>query len=359
MKALKITGFTLAGLLGILFLTVNLITYHPGPVEEMEIQCSADAPELQPGQEIKVMNWNIQYLAGKSYVFWYDVSDGSGTDLEPAAEEVKKTLGEFLKVVREERPDILLLQEVHVDAKATDYMDQVTEIVKGLGPEYPCYTSAYYWKADFVPDPNVMGSVGMKLLTISRYKMETARRHQLSLVPMDIVSQQFYLKRAILEVSLPVTDRQPLVVMNTHLDAFAQGTDTMERQVNEVRDLLLSLNEEGNDWLISGDFNLLPPEWQRSQLDPRDQVFYQEESEIQTLFSEFNSSVDVDTLNGPNQAKYYTHFPNSHTIKGPDRTIDYIFYSSDLSQSSYSVRQTDTQHISDHLPMIGKYRLPE
>ena len=137
MKALKITGFTLAGLLGILFLTVNLITYHPGPVEEMEIQCSADAPELQPGQEIKVMNWNIQYLAGKSYVYWYDVSDGSGMDLEPAAEEVKKTLGEFLKVVREERPDILLLQEVHVDAKATDYMDQVTEIVKGLGPLRP------------------------------------------------------------------------------------------------------------------------------------------------------------------------------------------------------------------------------
>ncbi|HBS04305.1 MAG TPA: metal-dependent hydrolase [Leptospiraceae bacterium] len=358
MKALKVIGISLAGLVGLLVLTINLITYHPDPLEDMDVQCDADAPELQPGQELKIMNWNVQYMAGKSYVFWYDVTDGSGKDYEPEYAEVEKTLEEFLRIVKDEKPDVLLLQEVNVDAKSTGYMDQVARIMEGLGPEYPCQTSAYYWKSDFVPDPNVLGSVGMKLLTISRYRIESARRHQLSIMPMDIVSQQFYLKRAILEASLPVEDRKPLVLLNTHLDAFAQGTDTMQKQVAEVRDLLLALNEEGNDWLIAGDFNLLPPGWDRSQLHENDRVYYQEESEIESLFSEFNSSVDAETLNGPNQSRYYTHFPNSHVIKEPDRTIDYMFFSADLEQLDYRVRRDGTLTISDHLPMIGVFRLP-
>ena len=83
MKALKITGITLAGLIGTLILSIQFMNYHPEPLEEMEVHCSADAPELQPGEQLKVLNWNIQYLAGKSYVFWYDVSDGSGKDIPP------------------------------------------------------------------------------------------------------------------------------------------------------------------------------------------------------------------------------------------------------------------------------------
>tara|TARA_Y100001937_G_scaffold122491_1_gene183465 strand:- start:173211 stop:174296 length:1086 start_codon:yes stop_codon:yes gene_type:complete len=359
MKALKITGITLAGLIGTLILSIQFMNYHPEPLEEMEVHCSADAPELQPGEQLKVLNWNIQYLAGKSYVFWYDVSDGSGKDIKPAASEVKKTLGEFIRVVKEENPDVLLLQEVNVDARSTDYMNQVQEILEGLGPEYACHTSAYYWKSDFVPDPNVLGSVGMKLLTISKYRIESARRHQLTMMPMDIISQQFYLKRAVLEARLPVSDRNPLVLLNTHLDAFAQGTDIMEKQVNEVKGLLQSLDEEGSEWIIGGDFNLLPPEWDRSQLHENDQVYYQDTSEIQTLFADFRSSVDQETLNGPDQAQYYTHFPNSHIVEKPDRTIDYIFYSAGLDQKNYYVRQQGALHISDHLPMVGVYSITE
>lgn len=359
MKALKIAGLSLSAIIGILILTIQVSTYHPEPLEEMKVHCSEDAPELQPGQKIKVLNWNVQYLAGKKYVFWYDTSDGSGKDIRPETAEIKKTLQELLRVLKDEKPDIVLLQEVNVDAKNTDYMDQVQAIVSGLPDEYNCYTSAYYWKADFVPDPNVMGSVGMKLLTISRYKIDSARRHQLSLMPMDIISSQFYLKRAVLEATLPVTDRPPLVAMNTHLDAFAQGTNVMQDQVAEVAEILKANSEEGQEWIIGGDFNLLPPGWDRSQLHKNDQLFYQEDSEISVLFSEFQSSVSEEELNGPGQANFYTHFPNSYVVDAPDRTIDYIFYSEGLKQNSYRVRSEDTKNISDHLPMIGEYTLPE
>lgn len=359
MKTLKTTGLVLSGLIGALILAIQFSTYHPEELEKVEIHCASDAPELAAGQKLKILNWNIQYLAGKNYVFWYDTSDGTGTHTRPETAEIRKTLNELLRVIREEDPDILLLQEVNVGAKNTDYMDQIQAIMSGLPKDYVCQTSAYYWKASFVPDPNVLGSVGMKLLTVSKYKMESARRHQLSLMPMDPVSQQFYLKRAVLETTLPVTDRAPLVVMNTHLDAFAQGTDVMERQVNEVKDILQAHSEEGHEWIIAGDFNLLPPGWDLSQLKEAHRAFYHEETDITPLFAEFNSSVTEEELNGENQANYYTHSPNSHDSHGPDRTIDYLFYSSGLSQQEYYVRNKDTLHISDHLPMIGTYTLPQ
>lgn len=82
-------------------------------------------------------------------------------------------------------------------------------------------------------------------------------------MPGDPLSQQFNLKRAILEARLPVAGHGDFVALNTHLDAFAQGSVTMGRQVAEVDELLASLTSAGLAWAIGGDFNLLPSEQAR------------------------------------------------------------------------------------------------
>ncbi|EGH27847.1 endonuclease/exonuclease/phosphatase family protein, partial [Pseudomonas syringae pv. japonica str. M301072] len=43
---------------------------------------------------------------------------------------------------------------------------------------------------------------------------------------------------------------------------------------------------------------------------------------------------------------------------GPDRTVDYLFYSPSLKRVSARVRRDDTLLISDHLPVIGRFLLP-
>ncbi|EPN35082.1 endonuclease/exonuclease/phosphatase, partial [Pseudomonas syringae pv. actinidiae ICMP 19096] len=53
-----------------------------------------------------------------------------------------------------------------------------------------------------------------------------------------------------------------------------------------------------------------------------------------------------------------THFPNDSRINGPDRTVDYLFYSPSLKRVSARVRRDDTLLISDHLPVIGRFLLP-
>ena len=112
---------------------------------------------------------------------------------------------------------------------------------------YCCYTQTFYWKARFVPHPKIMGSVGKTLVTLSRLPMSGALRYQLPKVKMDLLSSQFYLKRAVLGTELPREGTEPVHLLHTHLDAFGQG-DTMERQVAYLQDLLAEKERLGLPW---------------------------------------------------------------------------------------------------------------
>lgn len=75
---------TLVVLLVLLSGVVYAMTFHPGPTESEPVDCPADTPTLQPGQTVRVLSWNVQYMAGKDYVFFYDLLDESGPDERPS-----------------------------------------------------------------------------------------------------------------------------------------------------------------------------------------------------------------------------------------------------------------------------------
>jgi endonuclease/exonuclease/phosphatase family metal-dependent hydrolase len=332
-------------------------TYHPARTETMPVYSRGPAPELQPGQSLKIMTWNIQYLAGKNYVFFYDLLDGSGLDERPSAKDIALTLNEVVRVIRDEGPDILLLQEVDCGAKRTDYRDQLSDILNKLPHEYCCYTSAYYWKAAFVPHPRIMGAVGMKLAVISKYRISRAIRHQLPVMPDGIFTRQFNFKRAVLEARLPVSGEGEFAVMSTHLDAFAQGNNTMERQVVMVRSLLDSLENKDVPWAIGGDFNLLPPGEAYEKLGLKQKAYYKPKTELASFFDDYLSVPSSQEANSDSSFAWYTHSPNDPEIKEPDRSIDFLFFSSRLLIGKHYVRQFDTRKISDHFPVAAEVTL--
>ena len=354
------------GLLVILAITIYAITYHPKTVENVGYVCPADTPSLTSGQSIKVLSYNVQYFAGKDYVFYYDLDNDAGPDTRPSAAAIEQTVTSIGQLILSEDPDILLLQELHDGAKATDYQNQTALLLSKLNAHYPCYSEAFYWKADFVPHPAIMGSVGMKLLTLSKYKIEAASRHQLSLIGSDPVTQAFNLKRAILATRLPVTANEShnggegqkrkskFVAMNTHLDAFSQGTNTMEKQVSEVGQLL---SDTAHPWLIGGDFNLLAPH-QFNSLAQSQQNLYQPTSEIAALTDRYASVPSMKNINSEDKANWYTHYPNDPRVLGPDRSIDYIFYDRSLTLVDSKVMHGVTHKFSDHLPLVATYQLP-
>lgn len=86
----------IAAIFGILFgsflILIYSITYHPDQEQPADVVCDESAPILKADFKIKVLVWNVQYLAGKKRVFWYDLPNGDGPDLGPSREEIEETL---------------------------------------------------------------------------------------------------------------------------------------------------------------------------------------------------------------------------------------------------------------------------
>jgi endonuclease/exonuclease/phosphatase family metal-dependent hydrolase len=341
-----------------LALLVRATTLQPAQVEPAPISGAAGRPLLQPGQRLSVLSYNVQYMAGKDYVFFYDLPNSSGPDLRPTAESITHTIAEVARIIRAENPDIVLLQELDYGARRTDYRDQLAELLRLLPVDYGCHATAFYWKAAFLPHPRIMGPVGMRLATLSKYRISSATRHQLPLMPGNWLVQQFNFKRAILETRLPIAGGGELAVLNTHLDAFAHGTDTMERQLATAAALLDRCTRQGIPWLIGGDFNLLPPGPARAALPPQHQEGYREPSELAPWFARYHAVPALPDLTGPDRARWYTFFHNDPAISAPDRTIDYLFYADTLRLARAAVRQHDTLAVSDHLPVVAEFALP-
>ncbi|MFC1848858.1 endonuclease/exonuclease/phosphatase family protein [candidate division CSSED10-310 bacterium] len=345
-------------LLFLITLVIWLTTYHPSPISVARIACTQTAPLLTPGQKIKLLSWNVQYMAGKNYVFFYDLLDNSGPDDKPLPDDISRTLEEVSRVIRDVDPDIILLQEVDDHARRTGYQDQGQQLLSLLHPEYSCFVSAYYWKALFVPHPRIMGQVGMKLMILSKYSMSTSFRHQLAYRPSNFISRQLGIKRAALETRFPVKDAPDLVIFNTHLEAFTRETDIMNQQVSQVDTLMSERIKQGHPCIIGGDFNLLPPGQAYFSLPLEQRAYFREKTEIAPLFEKYQAIPSLVEINGPQSSKWFTHFPNDPAVDKPDRTIDYIFMSHNITLGEHSIRQHDTLKISDHLPLIVEFELP-
>ena len=341
-----------------LFIWGYFATYHPKDVQEETVNCNQEAPTLKTGQKVKILSWNVQYMAGKGYVFFYDLLDNSGPDKRPAKDSITKTINEVARIIKQENPDIILLQEVDEGAKRTDKEDQLKRLLELISKDYGCHCSSFYWKASFVPDPNVMGAVGMKLSTISKYKIKEGTRYQLPLIEnMNFLVKQFYLKRAILETKFPVAGSKDLSVMNTHLSAFAQGSNTMEQQVALLDKMLKQRTKEGLSWVVGGDFNLLPPGEAYQALTDYQKQYYKPKTEIASFFKDYQAVPNATQTTGPNQSEWVTHFPNDPKVSQPDRTIDYLFFSKNIELDKTTIGQKDTWTISDHLPLMVEFKV--
>jgi endonuclease/exonuclease/phosphatase family metal-dependent hydrolase len=344
------------GLILTLIWLVRNITWRPPAKQPETVACLEAAPLLQPGQSLKILCWNVQFLAGKNYVFWYEHPHSGHGHERPTPADIRATMKAAARIIAAENPDIILLQEVDDGARRTDYEDQLAALCKLISKDYRCFSTAFYWKADFVPHPRIMGAVGLKLATLSKYRIDTAIRHQLAPLPENIIRRQFNLKRAVLETRLLQTNGAIFTVFNTHLEAFGQKTDVMQKQVAQLTTLLKQTSFGG--WIMGGDFNLLPPGKAWLRLPPEDRKLFRRETELAPLYEVYQAVPALEEVSGEDYEKWYTHTPNGQKIIKPDRTIDYIFAADNVTVGTHYVRQHDTLNISDHLPMIVEITVP-
>lgn len=359
-----------AAAIGVLWLR----SYSPEDMEAASIHCSPDAPGWTADSPLKVMSYNVQYMASKNYIFFYDIDL---TDQErvqavekanrtivgqPSKEDVFWTLDQVANVIKTEDPDVVLLQEINGgDDSRTHYIDHTIELLNRLPDEhFPCRSEAPYWKAEFVFHPEILGPVNMKLLTLSKYRITKSVRHQLPRKPRNFLVAPFHFQRALLESHIATDNDHTVAVINTHYDAWGAGTSIMSRQIARTEELLESLDSEGVPWVFGGDLNLLPPDdnRQRQKIVAARTGNYDETPQISPLYDKYRGIPALHHLTSTEPQAWYTHFPNDPTVTEPDRTIDYQFYSDQWSLDDAYVLQKETLEISDHLPVVGIYAFP-
>lgn len=329
---------------------------HPKDGSNIQVHCKPDAPRLQHGQKIKVVTYNIQFLAGKNYVFFYDTPDYSGPDGRVDMKDIISTADGVSRVIIDEAPDIIFFQELDEGSRRTNYQDQLALLLSKLPEDYCCYVSAFYWKIRFIPHPKLFGSLGMKTAIISKYEITKAESYNLPVLPVGFFLQQFSGQKLILQAILPVEDSSPIAVMSTHLDPFTVGSDIMTKQLDRLRAQINNLYLQDIPWILGGDFNLLPP-GQYEQLITSHQSYYNANTEIQSFYEEFNVIPSLEQVGSADAKKWFTYFGNDPRLDGPDRTLDYLVYSNHFRLVDSYVRQADTQELSDHLPVFAVFEL--
>ena len=336
-----------------------VLPYWPKPVEDVSASISVTGPPPSlRGPSLKVMSWNIQFAAGNAN---NNFRITGGRDPWPERETVTACLAEVAEVIARCSPDVILLQEVDLGARRTHQIDQLRHLRSLLGEEYTSSAYCHYWKNAFCPHPFVMGNTSMGLVTLSKHPITRATRHSLkNLASQGLMRRVFGIKRAVLSCTLQVGDA-PVVVMNTHLEAFPHRyhAPTMAHQ----RDTLIRLmDEQGPEslTLVGGDFNLLPCPEHYEHLLEQDRAYYHPgHTEMTQLYERYSGAPALSDLLSDSHRDSFTHTCLFHTPKVADKTVDYIFSNRKGSVLGYEVLHDGTIHISDHFPLVADIALDQ
>jgi endonuclease/exonuclease/phosphatase family metal-dependent hydrolase len=305
------------------------------------------------------MNWNIKF-GGARIDFFFDCF---GDRVLMSHREVIDNLEGLAGAIRHFDPDVLLLQEVDINSKRSDYVDQLQFLLDHTELSYGVYASQ--WRADFIPSDG-LGAMDNGNAILSRWPIRNASRIALARrTDQSKAERYFYLQRNILEATVDVPGATPLVVVNMHADAYGKDGTKLEH-IARFEQELDRLDTAGARFVAGGDLNTLPPDTSKLSGFPdsvcEDEAYvaddYSSETEVLLgLYAKYEPYVTTETYTA-DQARYFTH-----TVQGAhdggywNRALDYLFTNGDFVDASGTVHQdeasggVETMPLSDHAPV--------
>ncbi len=307
-------------------------------------------------EHLVVMTWNIKFGGGRIDFFF----DGHGERVIMTREEVLENLKGVARKINQVNPHVLLLQEVDSESKRSGGVNMVQWLLDHTALSYGVYASQ--WKSSWIPLKG-LGRINSGNAVLSRFPIVEAKRIALPLVEeMSWLRRYFYLKRNILEARIDFDEGKPLVVLNTHLEAFAHD-GTKERQLRLLAGRMDELDAQGALVVTGGDFNAIPPGSTQVRGfsdsvsdDPNYQAddFTGEEDLLDPLYSKYSEVVPLDEYRRDNRPNF-THTTQSDGFW--NRKLDYIFTNGQFVSGSGLTHQDpyrggmETMPLSDHAPI--------
>ena len=155
---------------------------------------------------VSVATWNMRF--GMELRPWF--ADACGDRVLMTESEARAGTNTVIEGIQELDVDVLLLQEVDINAKRSNYLDQMREILDGADYPYAAYASN--WKAQVIPSDG-LGRVDEGNAVFSRYPIRSATRYQLPLRgDQDALTKLFYVRECVMVVVLDVPGDKDLAV---------------------------------------------------------------------------------------------------------------------------------------------------
>lgn len=325
-----------------------------------------EAHELTPPptsvSTLKAMTWNVKFGGGRIDFFF----DCHGDRTNMSRSEVLANLQALAEKIIQVDPDVVLLQEVDVESKRSDYVDELQWLLDHTSLNFAAYASQ--WRADYVPSDGI-GRVDSGNAVLSRWPISSATRIALPLIAEDgALANYFYLKRNILVARIELPGVADFRAIGVHTEAYSRD-GTKKKHVDRFHEELVRADAEGALFVAGGDLNTLPPgSVQTSDFDDSacegrfdGDDFTEEWNWTAPLYLSFDAAIPL-TDYVSNNAPYFTFTSDKRGFW--NRKLDYLFTNgtfvpgSGLTHQDAASGGLETMSRSDHAPITVELEIP-
>jgi endonuclease/exonuclease/phosphatase family metal-dependent hydrolase len=344
LKLLTILVSGIIGLAGLLLLLATLADYSPDGPEKAELK--GNAPVIQNSDSIlTLLTWNIGYFGlGKECDFFYD----GGRMTRPSKSEYLKYSGEALEyLMQTEKADFYFFQEVDLISRRSFYDDQVSRLRQTFQKMESAVALNYIVRFVPVPLRNPMGRVKSGLVSFSSFHTIENIRYAFP-GGYSWPVRLFQLDRCFLLSRLSIPGGKELVLINTHNEAFDDGSQR-NQQMAVLKELMLREYEKGNFVITGGDWNLNPVGYRPGTFVDGD------------ISRKIEPAIDADFLPVGWKWIFDPEIPSNRDVdviytrgKTPTTIIDFFVVSPNISVEKIKTEDLGFQWC-DHQPVIMKF----
>ena len=235
------------------YITVN--DYCPQEIEILVIKGN-NQDSIIKQREFTLMTWNIGYCGlGKEMDFFYE----GGKQVRPNFEEYKNYQNGIMNFISgNDTVDFWLFQEVDKNSKRSYYTNQENLIAEKLY-NYD-YVFGKNYDVKFVPVPltSPMGKVVSGVMGFSVFSPEEAYKYAYPVIS-SWPNKLFMLDKCFILMSFKLLEDKNLVIINTHNSYYIQDDSLRLLELAVLKNRVLSEYESGNYVVVGGDWNKLPP----------------------------------------------------------------------------------------------------
>lgn len=221
--------------------------------DNLALEVAGAAESAVPvGEPVSLVTWNLgfgAYSAGYSFFM-----DGGTESRAYSAEAVHENVGAMLERLAALDADLMLLQEIDVDATRSYHVDE-SALVRDAFPERDAvfaqnYDSAYL----FYPLSEPHGASRAGQMTLSCFTIASALRRSL---PVETGVMKFFdLDRCYSVSRIPTANGRELCLYNLHLSAYTSDGAIVGEQLRLLLSDMAAERAAGNYAVAGGDFNM-------------------------------------------------------------------------------------------------------